>query len=87
MYRVMLQSCGNIDYGENPKKPKSPFRIFAADSIEGCSQAVIDYIEEFNLDSGNWCGGQIYDRDNDYVGRISYNGKFWHKNHIYGKEN
>lgn len=87
MYRVCLKSCGNIDFDENPFQEISPLRVVEANSIDECITIVWDYIEEYNLGGGNWIGGQVYDDVNNYLGKISYNGRFWDKDHPYGKEN
>lgn len=85
-YTVILKSCGNIDIGQNPYEDISPTRTHWADSIEKCQKAVRDYIEKWNLGGSNWIGGNVYNNNGEYVGNISYNGRFWDKDHKYGKE-
>ena len=85
-YIVMLRSCGDIDYGECPYEEIAPPIFVQTDSIEKCSEAVREYIEDNNLGSGQWCGGQVYEEEVGYIGKISYNGKFWNKDTEYGKE-
>lgn len=78
MYTVTLSSCGNIDYGQNPYTPyeNTPNMEVTAETIEQCQQFVQEYIDEYNLGSGNWSGGEIYDEKKNYIGKISYNGRF-----------
>lgn len=86
MYTVVLRSCGNIDHGQNPYETMSPTRGYQANTIEECQQAVRDYIEKWDLGGGNWVGGNVYNDSNEYVGNISYNGRFWDKDTEYGME-
>lgn len=36
-----------------------------------------DYIESYNIPSSQFIGGQIYDEDNNHIGTISYNGRYF----------
>lgn len=85
IYRVSLNCCGNIDHGENPHAPLdgAPVRYTYCDSISDCQSAALNYIKAFDLGSGQWGGGLVY-QGNNYVGLVSYNGKFWDKEHKYG---
>lgn len=83
MYKVTLSACGNIDHNENPfdnivngieVHPK----IVECKSIEECQQVVRVYIKENCLGGGNWDGGKVFQND-EQVGYISYNGKYWPK--------
>lgn len=86
-YEVKLSSCGNIDIGQNPSKPLFgvPSISYQFDSIEECQSSVRDYIDKYDLGSGNWSGGNVYE-NGKYIGLISYNGRFWEKDTKYGKE-
>lgn len=91
MYKVILSACGNPDHNEsafhcvvNGKYVKG--RIAKASSIAGCVTITQNYITNNDLGAGNWTGGKVYDKDDNYVGRISYNGRFWDKETEYGKE-
>lgn len=90
MYKVILKACGNIDYDENPylpivNKTYVDSNMEFCNSIKECQAKVREYIEKYNLGSGNWIGGNVYD-NKKYIGRISYNGRFWDKDTEYGKE-
>ncbi|USK62250.1 hypothetical protein [Peribacillus asahii] len=80
MYKVLLASCGNVDYGENPFRPVPGIKDGweKCNSIEECQQAVRAYIEENNLGGGQWNGGKVLKSDVE-IGHISYNGRFWDK--------
>ena len=78
MYTVMLSSCGNPDFNQNPYEPVygASKQIFKAASIEECQQIVRNYIDFYNLGSGNWDGGDVF-KDGKLIGYISYNGRYW----------
>ena len=87
MYKVTLSACGNIDFNENPYDNiingfKVPSQIIETHSIEECQNIVLNYIEEYCLGSGNWTGGQVY-KENEQIGYISYNGRYWEKGSKY----
>lgn len=85
-YIVFLRSCGNVDMGECIYEEIAPPYFAHAESIERCAQCVRNYIEDYGLGSGQWCGGQVYEEGVGYIGKISYNGHFWSKDTKYGKE-
>ena len=72
-YIVFLRSCGNIDNNECPYEEIVSPRFEHAESIDECG-------------SGQWCGGQVYQEKIGYIGRCSYNGRFWGKDTEYGRE-
>lgn len=78
MYIVVLSSCGNPDFNQNPYEPVYgvPKRVLKATSIEECQQIVRNYIDFYNLGGGNWYGGDVF-KDGKHIGNISYNGRFW----------
>ena len=78
MYTVKLSTCGNPDFNQNPYEPLYgvPKRVIKATSIEECQQIVRNYIDFYDLGSGNWIGGQVYDENDNLIGRIHYNGSF-----------
>lgn len=80
IYRVSLMACGNPDYGENPNSLLlgTGAMYFYCDSLEGCRKAAMQYIKKNDLGGGHWAGGLVY-RGNEYIGGISYNGRFWDK--------
>ena len=89
MYKVTLSAVGNPDFNENPHSNIVKGRAVQPkteeyQTIAECQKAVRSYIERNLLGGGNWTGGEVY-KDNDYVGRISYNGRFWDKDSEYGR--
>lgn len=77
-YAVRLSTCGNIDRGQNPCEPMYgvPPYTFKCQTIEEGIQEVRRYIELFDIGFGNWIGGQVYDENDNLIGRIHYNGIF-----------
>ena len=78
-YKVELNSVGNPDRGQNPLEQIDGAwaNMAHVDSIDEASRAVREYIEKHNLGAGNWAGGKVWTEDNQYLGYISYNGRFW----------
>ena len=87
-YKVELNSCGNPDRGQNPfaNVNGAMASVVLVDTIDEARATVREYIEEHNLGGGNWSGGKVWTETGEYVGYISYNGRFWNKNTKYGKE-
>ena len=85
MYSVTLSACGNPDHKENPYNNvvngiAVEKDIAVADSIEECQRLVRNYIEDNCLGAGNWTGGRVFE-NGVRVGYISYNGRYWEKEH------
>jgi hypothetical protein len=76
-YRVLLASCGNPDYGQDPDAPQSPEEWRAVADLEEASRACRAYVEYLNLGGGNWSGGLVVDAKGKAVARVSYNGRVW----------
>lgn len=74
MFRVKLASVPNPDYDEwfSP----APARYVTVKSLKAASRKCREYIENFNLGSGNWVGGQV-SQNRKQIARISYNGRIW----------
>jgi hypothetical protein len=70
MLRLKLASVPNPDCDEwlSP----APLRHITVKSLTEASRKCSEYIEEFNLGSGNWAGGQVL-RNGKQIARISYN--------------
>lgn len=82
-WMVKCSSVGNPDYGQYA--PPAPPMTAESRTLKGCIDAVMEYIETFDLGGGNW----IHDWDRatakvfykgKYRGYIGYNGKFWDGN-------
>ena len=77
MFKVVLKSCGNPDFGQTAAQ--SPKKTIKVSSIKEASNACRDYISKYELGGGNWSGGQVYKDDKPFA-RISYNGRVWKAN-------
>lgn len=81
-YEVRLLAGGNPDrlqqHGKLPGVPN--YTDGGHQSIKECAKAVRDYIERYNLGSGNWLGGDVREVESGkWVASISYNGRIWKK--------
>lgn len=74
MFRVKLASAPNPDYDE--WFAPAPTRYITVQSLKDASHKCREYISEFNLGSGNWTGGQVF-QQRKQIARISYNGRIW----------
>lgn len=72
---VVLKSEGNPDF--NQYAPISPLQILPAQTLEEASIMCKKYIEDWDLGSGNWAGGDIYHPTKGLIAYVSYNGKVW----------
>ena len=76
MYRIVLQSVGNPDFGQDPDQPMSPPEIVIVDTLRAASEAARAYIQRHHLGSGNFPSPRVV-KDGRVVARISYNGRIW----------
>lgn len=76
---VVLDTRGNIDFGQNPRRPLPGLsrRIVFVDTLRDASRTCRDFIEQNDVGGGNWTGGQVYDASGVQVAQISYNGRAW----------
>jgi hypothetical protein len=68
-------------YSNNQKfeelhKPKG-LVYFEVNSLLEAKNLTQKFIAEFNLGGSNWVGGRVIDEENNFVARISYNGRVW----------
>ena len=76
---MKLSSCGNSDFGEDPEKSLSPTKVVNVESFAEASMIAMNYIRKYELGSGNWDGGQIF-QNNKQVAYVSLNGRVWDMN-------
>ena len=76
MYRIVLRSVGNPDFGQDPDQPMSPPEVVVVDTLQAASAAARAYIERHYLGSGNFPSPRVV-RNGRVVARISYNGRIW----------
>lgn len=86
-FTVYLSNCGNIDLGQNPRKPIPFTKCYwvVRETLKECADACQQYIAENDLGGGNWNGGQVYNEREEKVACISYNGRIWEKGSEYFK--
>ncbi len=80
MMTVTLASVGNPDFEQDPTRKlysAGANRTAFVSSFEEASRECRKFIEENSLGGGNWAGGIIKDKDGNYLGRVSYNGRVW----------
>lgn len=78
---LKIEVCGNPDHGQDPDQP--PFGVkrnttIRAGRIEIIRLLVEEFQNENNLGGGNWKNAILY-RDDEEVGRMSWNGRVWDK--------
>ncbi len=73
MYKVILKSCGNPDYRQYA--PISRKKTVKVKTLREAAAACVKYIDENDLGSGNWDGGQILDATGKQFARVTYNGR------------
>ena len=75
-YYVVLCAHGNIDHGQDPRKPICKSMIMPVDTLLEAAEECRRFIDKNNLGSGNWVGGQIY-HNGEQTAEVSYNGHVW----------
>ena len=88
MYRILLMACGNPDHKENPYDNivngiEMPKLWRTCETIKECQEVAMRYIEMHDLGAGNWSGGFVFDENNNQIGYVSYNGRYWEKGSKY----
>ena len=58
------------------QKPKG-LVYFEVNSLLEAKNLTQKFIKEFNLGGSNWVGGRVVDEVNNFIARISYNGRVW----------
>ena len=78
-YTVSLSAEPNPDYDEDTQEGSVniPEQLAPVKSISEARDKVMQFISEFDLGSGNWSGGQIFDTEGKPIAFISYNGRVW----------
>ena len=57
-------------------KPKG-FVYYQVKDLKAARNLCQKFIKEFRLGGSNWIGGRVIDEQNNFVARISYNGRVW----------
>lgn len=74
--KVLLSAQGNPDMDE-PKNIGIKSQWVAVSSLKEASARVQEFLEEHDLGSGNWTGGDVVDASGKKIARISFNGRAW----------
>lgn len=78
-YSVVIKVVGNPDFGQNPNSNLGiPTQTIYKDSIEELQTSFRAFIRKNNLGGGNVPSAKVY-CGKEYIGKISYNGRFWDK--------
>lgn len=78
--KVKLASIGNPDFRQDPNQPlfgSESNKIVPVKSFKEASELCVKFIEDNDLGSGNWYGGEIYDDKGKVIAHVSYNGRVW----------
>ncbi len=79
---VKLSSCVNPDRSVSDTNKKIKAILKEVNTLLEASNVCRKFIEENELGSGNWDGGEISDGEGKFIARVSYNGRVW-KDKIY----
>jgi hypothetical protein len=77
--KVQLSSIGNPDFNQNPNMTLfgcEPNKSVEVKTFKEASDVCTKFINDNDLGSGNWDGGQIFDGKKQ-VAYVSYNGRVW----------
>lgn len=78
--KVKLASVGNPDFRQDPDQPLygcEPNKIIPVKSFKDARELCMKFIEENDLGSGNWDGGEILNDKDEVIAHVSYNGRVW----------
>jgi hypothetical protein len=76
---VILKADPNPDYEfPDPRATVKTVKVrLPVSSFEKASEVCKNFIEKFDLGSGNWTGGQIGNNEGLIIAHVSYNGRVW----------
>lgn len=76
---VILKADPNPDYEfPDPRATVKTVKVrLPVSSFASASKVCKNFIENFDLGSGNWTGGQIGDINGKIIAHVSYNGRVW----------
>lgn len=82
--KVLLASCGNPDFGQDPDKPLfgcERNKWVVVKDFKEASEQCQKFIEDNELGGGNWSGGKIINDKLKIIAHVSYNGRVWEGEH------
>jgi hypothetical protein len=76
---VILKADPNPDYDfPDPRATVRTVKVrLPVSSFAQASKVCKNFIEKFDLGSGNWTGGQIGNIEGKIIAHVSYNGRVW----------
>lgn len=74
MLTVKLSSAPNPDF--NQTESPAPTVMYPVHNLEEATRICRQYIETYQLGSGNWTGGQVI-QDGQETHHVSFNGRIW----------
>lgn len=66
----------NNQQNQELQKPKG-LVYFEVNNLMEAKELIQKFILEFDLLGSNWIGGRVIDAENNFIARISYNGRIW----------
>jgi hypothetical protein len=76
---IILKADPNPDYEfPDPRATVKTVKVsLPVSSFAKASEVCRNFIEKFDLGSGNWTGGQIGNIEGKIIAHVSYNGRVW----------
>lgn len=75
---MILSACFNPDFGTYSHCGSiPPRRETTVSTLREARAECIAYRDEYQLGSGHWSGGQVFDATGSMIAQISYNGRVW----------
>lgn len=71
----IIQISRNAQIDEFDKPNGNVF--FEVSSLKEATILCRNFINQYNLSSSNWFGGNVVDENYKFIARVSYNGKVW----------
>ncbi len=79
-----FQSSLNVQF-EELNKPRD-FVYYQVESLKEASELCQKFIQFYDLGSSSWIGGRVIDGENNFIAKISYNGRIWESENFPCKE-
>lgn len=70
-----FQSSRNVQF-EEINKPRG-FIYYQVQNLKEARKLCRDFIKYYDLGGSSWIGGRVIDNENNFIARISYNGRVW----------
>ena len=86
--KVTLSSVGNPDFRQDPNSPLygcEKNKKVKVSSFKEARDLCVKFINDNDLGSGNWSGGDVSDDSGKIIAVVSYNGRVWEGDTLTGK--